>query len=127
MPAPHSLALELHRVRSRLLMVEPNNFVVCFNHQTQNQKLKHPFWVFEFLVGAAGFEPTLAESESDVLPLKYAPRRVSLYIDYSTFQSNIFKSPKLLCVASGINFISDSFAQVFASSYGTVLSRPPTK
>ncbi len=27
------------------------------------------------LVGAAGFEPTLTESESGVLPLNYAPMR----------------------------------------------------
>ena len=33
----------------------------------------------EFLVGATGFEPILAESESDVLPLNYAPRRLGLY------------------------------------------------
>ncbi len=36
-------------------------------------KIKPPLWAVEFLVGAAGFEPTLAESESDVLPLNYAP------------------------------------------------------
>ena len=31
------------------------------------------------LVGAAGFEPTLTESESGVLPLNYAPMRRALY------------------------------------------------
>ena len=39
------------------------------------------------MVGAAGFEPTLAESESDVLPLNYAPRRPILYTVYYFFQS----------------------------------------
>ena len=39
-------------------------------------KIKTPKGVLIFiLVGAAGFEPTLAESESDVLPLNYAPMR----------------------------------------------------
>ena len=34
---------------------------------------------FDFiLVGAAGFEPTLTESESGVLPLNYAPMRRGL-------------------------------------------------
>ena len=33
------------------------------------------------LVGAAGFEPTLTESESGVLPLNYAPMRRALYND----------------------------------------------
>ena len=49
-----------------------------------------------FLVGAAGFEPTLAESESDVLPLNYAPMRNTLYMYYLFFQLNIFVY--LLCI-----------------------------
>ncbi len=61
-----------------------------FQPSLAKQKLNHPKWVAEFLVGAAGFEPTLAESESDVLPLNYAPRRLLLYIDNYFFQSNIF-------------------------------------
>ena len=41
-------------------------------------KTKMPHWdiLILSLVGAAGFEPTLAESESDVLPLNYAPTAV---------------------------------------------------
>ena len=43
------------------------------------------------MVGAAGFEPTLAESESDVLPLNYAPEKSQLlYMLYFVFQLNIF-------------------------------------
>ena len=34
-----------------------------------------PTGILLTMVGAAGFEPTLAESESDVLPLNYAPIR----------------------------------------------------
>lgn len=45
------------------------------------------------LVGAAGFEPTLAESESDVLPLNYAPMRERLYIYFLDFANVFFKSP----------------------------------
>ena len=37
------------------------------------------------LVGAAGFEPTLTESESGVLPLNYAPMRGALYNLYFHF------------------------------------------
>ena len=37
------------------------------------------------VVGAAGFEPTLTESESGVLPLNYAPRRGVLYIALHRF------------------------------------------
>ena len=37
------------------------------------------------VVGAAGFEPTLTESESGVLPLNYAPMRGTLYIALSDF------------------------------------------
>ena len=37
------------------------------------RKIKPPKMAVEFLVGATGFEPILAESESDVLPLNYAP------------------------------------------------------
>ena len=43
-------------------------------------KIKTPKGVLIFiLVGAAGFEPTLAESESDVLPLNYAPGHAWYY------------------------------------------------
>lgn len=41
------------------------------------------------LVGAAGFEPTLAESESDVLPLNYAPKTRPI-IMYNDVFANIF-------------------------------------
>ena len=37
------------------------------------------------VVGATGFEPILAESESDVLPLNYAPKRTILYTRFSHF------------------------------------------
>ena len=55
-------------------------------------KIKTPKGVLIFiLVGAAGFEPTLAESESDVLPLNYAPiLSQQLYIIYFIFQINNF-------------------------------------
>ena len=36
---------------------------------------------FESLVGAAGFEPTLTESESGVLPLNYAPSTADYITD----------------------------------------------
>ena len=49
------------------------------NHHTTKPKIKPPIRVAEFLVGAAGFEPTLAESESDVLPLNYAPIHAQYY------------------------------------------------
>ena len=44
--------------------------------------------MFKFLVGAAGFEPTLAESESDVLPLNYAPKKLHVII-YTLFRFSI--------------------------------------
>ncbi len=42
------------------------------------------------VVGAAGFEPTLTESESGVLPLNYAPMRALLYIILANLQSKYF-------------------------------------
>ena len=39
------------------------------------------------LVGAAGFEPTLTESESGVLPLNYAPRPVDYIPPYFVLQT----------------------------------------
>ena len=54
-------------------------------------KIKTPKGVFIFiLVGAAGFEPTLAESESDVLPLNYAPMAWLLYTYILFFQLILF-------------------------------------
>ena len=41
------------------------------------------------LVGAAGFEPTLTESESGVLPLNYAPMRRVLYNAFFRFAIKI--------------------------------------
>lgn len=52
-------------------------------------KIKTPKGVLIFiLVGAAGFEPTLAESESDVLPLNYAPKKLHVII-YTLFRFSI--------------------------------------
>ena len=59
MPAPHSLALALRVARSRLLIVEPNNFVVwpnTINHITAKTKTDQK-GRFVFLVGVGGFEP----------------------------------------------------------------------
>ena len=56
---------------------------------TPKPKIKTPLRVFEFLVGAAGFEPTLTESESGVLPLNYAPMRRTLYASYFHFAIKI--------------------------------------
>ena len=42
------------------------------------------------MVGAAGFEPTLAESESDVLPLNYAPIRVRIIYFLFVFSIKYF-------------------------------------
>ena len=42
-------------------------------------KMPHMGHFYFILVGAAGFEPTLTESESGVLPLNYAPMRRALY------------------------------------------------
>ena len=56
-------------------------------------KIKNaPLGHFDFiLVGAAGFEPTLTESESGVLPLNYAPMRDVLYASYFHFAIKIFQ------------------------------------
>ena len=92
MPAGHSLALELHFVCSRLLIVEPVQQIVAWYKPTHHKpKIKTPLRVFEFLVGAAGFEPTLTESESGVLPLNYAPMRDVLYASYFHFAIKIFQ------------------------------------
>ena len=58
---------------SNLLLVEPAAGATWSRTITPEPKIKPPKRAVEFLVGAAGFEPTLAESESDVLPLNYAP------------------------------------------------------
>ena len=42
------------------------------------------------MVGAAGFEPTLTESESGVLPLNYAPMRRVLYNAFCGFAIKIY-------------------------------------
>ncbi len=42
------------------------------------------------MVGAAGFEPTLTESESGVLPLNYAPMRGVLYNVFFRFAMKIY-------------------------------------
>ena len=44
-------------------------------------KMPHMGHFYFILVGAAGFEPTLTESESGVLPLNYAPSTA----DYKAF------------------------------------------
>lgn len=52
--------------------------------KTKTPRMGHFYFI---LVGAAGFEPTLAESESDVLPLNYAPMHwCILYMEYFLFQ-----------------------------------------
>ena len=42
------------------------------------------------VVGAAGFEPTLTESESGVLPLNYAPMREHIIYTLFLFSNKYF-------------------------------------
>ena len=56
------------------------------------------------MVGAAGFEPTLAESESDVLPLNYAPMRGILYTYKSKIQLKFDNYYSYRRLSIGFNF-----------------------
>ena len=62
------------------------------NHR-HRPKIKPAIRRVEFLVGAAGFEPTLTESESGVLPLNYAPMCGLLYIVSGAFAIYFFYLP----------------------------------
>ena len=63
---------------SPTIVLHQTTFVVWSNCASHVQKQKRHRGVL--LVGAAGFEPTLTESESGVLPLNYAPMWGLLYI-----------------------------------------------
>ena len=71
--SPGSFSLTHGRTKQLRCMFQPSD------PKPKIQTPKMGVLIF-ILVGAAGFEPTLAESESDVLPLNYAPiRRTIIY------------------------------------------------
>ncbi len=79
--------------RSRLLHVEP--WFSSHYPKTKNKTGTRPV---KFLVGAAGFEPTLTESESGVLPLNYAPMRRVLYNAFFCFAIKICAFGGKMCI-----------------------------